>query len=453
MPVAQETIAFTLPSLPADVSKELAKVHSSLSEFKEQTISPVGIYAEHYSQNFSQASSTNTSADYLSDMSAQGHLDEITNRLNGLSVSEDDDDSSDEEVTRDMLLHDPKEWKEQDHYAVMGLSKLRFNATLDDVVKQHRKRVLKYHPDKMAAILGTANNDSFFKCIQKAYEILTDPVKRRQWDSVDPAVSTEIPNPKAKGYPWEFFETYGPIFERESRYSNIQPVPLLGDSESPREDVENFYNFWYNFDSWRSFEYLDKEDAEGADNRDNKRYIEKKNKAARAKAKKDDNARVHKLVDQAIKADPRMARFKEEDKKRRNAKKYQKQEEERKALEAKKKAEEEAKLAAEKAEAEAKVARESAKRDKEATKKAIKKEKKSLKNLIKGNNYFLASSEEDPTPEQIGAQLEKLDRLIETNKDAVALETLRVKLEAALAAGNVVDVFEAEYVALPPSSE
>lgn len=29
--------------------------------------------------------------------------------------------------------------------------------------------------------------------------------------------------------------------------------------------VEAFYDFWYNFDSWRSFEWLDKEVNEGSD--------------------------------------------------------------------------------------------------------------------------------------------------------------------------------------------
>lgn len=40
---------------------------------------------------------------------------------------------------------------------------------------------------------------------------------------------------------------------------------MLGAIDAPKEEVENFYNFWYNFDSWRSFEYLDKEVNEGSD--------------------------------------------------------------------------------------------------------------------------------------------------------------------------------------------
>jgi DnaJ family protein C protein 2 len=40
---------------------------------------------------------------------------------------------------------------------------------------------------------------------------------------------------------------------------------MLGDINSSKEDVETFYDFWYNFDSWRSFEYYDKEDAESTE--------------------------------------------------------------------------------------------------------------------------------------------------------------------------------------------
>jgi DnaJ family protein C protein 2 len=71
-----------------------------------------------------------------------------------------------------------------------------------------RKKVLKHHPDKKAAgtgapaadraatLLGISvsqntNDDAFFKCIQKAHEVLTNAEKRRQFDSVDPAFLEE----------------------------------------------------------------------------------------------------------------------------------------------------------------------------------------------------------------------------------------------------------------------
>jgi DnaJ homolog subfamily C member 2 len=102
-------------------------------------------------------------------------------------------------------------------------------------------------------------------------DVLTNSEKRRQFDSVDPHYQElEDDNPTASQFKnakdhSKFFKAFGDAFEREARFSNKQPVPMLGDYDDPKEKVEGFYDFWYNFDSWRSFEYLDKEVNEGSD--------------------------------------------------------------------------------------------------------------------------------------------------------------------------------------------
>ena len=59
------------------------------------------------------------------------------------------------------------DFQDQDHYAVLGLSKYRYKATDEQIKKAHRKKALKHHPDKKAGSTGDENDDSFFKCIQK----------------------------------------------------------------------------------------------------------------------------------------------------------------------------------------------------------------------------------------------------------------------------------------------
>ena len=146
------------------------------------------------------------------------------------------------------------------------------DAFLTVVFMPDRKKVLKHHPDKKAGIAGETNDDAFFKCIQKAMDVLTNAERRRQFDSVDPyyeeleqADPTEKQLKSVKNMDTYFFKTFGPIFEREARFSKVEPVPKIGTISDSKEDVEAFYAFWYNFDSWRSFEYLDKEVNEGSD--------------------------------------------------------------------------------------------------------------------------------------------------------------------------------------------
>lgn len=216
-----------------------------------------------------------------------------------------------------------------------------------------------------------------------AFEILSNPEKRRQFDSVDSAIDDEdVPAASKKPKDAEeFVSLYAPVFERESRFSKAQPVPQLGGADASKEEVEGFYSFWYNFDSWRSFEYLDKDVNEGSDSRDEKRYAEKKNKAERARRKKEDVGRVRGLIDQAMAVDPRIKRIKADEKAAREAKKRGSRpgtpgssaaDKEKAAAEAKAKADEEAKQAAEAAKK-----AETAKADNAVAKKAREAAKKS----------------------------------------------------------------------------
>lgn len=166
----------------------------------------------------------------------------------------------------------------------------------------------------------------------------------------------------------------------------------MGDEKSTFDEVNEFYNFWYEFDSWREYSYLDEEEKEKGENREERRYLDKQNKAARLQRKKEEMARVRQLVDNAYQCDPRVARFKEEEKKRRQELKQAKQanikakkdeeerlrkEQEEKELEAKRKVEEEEKQR-----------KDEERRQKEATKKKLRQENKQVEGIFKTANYF-----------------------------------------------------------------
>ncbi|KAK4187231.1 ribosome associated chaperone Zuotin [Podospora australis] len=337
-----------------------------------------------------------------------------------------------------MLQREAKDWKSQDHYKVLGISKYRWRATEDQIKRAHRKKVLKHHPDKKAAA-GRVDDDNFFKCIQKATEVLLDPVTRRQFDSVDEEAEVEPPTKKqlAKG---NYYKLWSAVFKAEARFSKNHPVPSFGDVNSTKEEVEAFYNFWYNFDSWRSFEYLDEDVPDDNENRDQKRHTERKNANARKKKKAEDNARLRKLLDDASAGDERIKRFRQEANAAKNKKRLEREAAEKKAAEeaAAKKAAEEA--AAKEAEEKAKADREAGKKAKEAAKNAAKKNKRVLRGSVKDANYFASG---DASADTVNAVLNDVE-LIMGKIEVDELADLAAKLNGLKVADEIKGVWKGE---------
>lgn len=167
---------------------------------------------------------------------------------------------------------------------------------------------------------------------------------------------------------------------------------MLGDDKSTYDEVNEFYNFWYDFDSWREYSYLDEEEKEKGENREERRYLDKQNKVARNQRKKEEMQRIRQLVDNAYQCDPRVARFKEEEKKRRQELKQAK------AASIKAKKDEEERLQREKEEKELalkkkqeeeeKQRKDEERRQKEAAKKKLRQENKQVESIFKSHDYF-----------------------------------------------------------------
>ncbi|XP_044264023.1 dnaJ homolog subfamily C member 2 [Tribolium madens] len=291
---------------------------------------------------------------------------------------------------------DPKEWKSQDHYKVLGIPTLRYRASEEIIKTAYRKKVLKHHPDKRKALGEEVKaDDDYFTCITMAYETLGNPIKRRSYDSVDPEFDNNVPS--GADLKKDFYDTFSYYFDLNSRWSEKPHVPKLGGPDSSREEVEKFYSFWYDFKSWREYSYEDEEDKEKCQDRDERRYVDKLNKAERLRKKKEEMSRIRSLVDVAYNNDPRIAKIKQEEKDRKLAAKRAKQT----AAQAKKEEEErilrEAQLLKEQAEAAERARIEAKRQEREAQKRALKKERKALRDLCKANNYYAENTEENLT--------------------------------------------------------
>ncbi|MCF8025136.1 MAG: DnaJ domain-containing protein [Desulfobacteraceae bacterium] len=66
---------------------------------------------------------------------------------------------------------------QKDYYKILGVDK---NASQDDIKKAYRKLAMKYHPDHSS---GSKENEEKFKEISEAYAVLSDPEKRKQYDT------------------------------------------------------------------------------------------------------------------------------------------------------------------------------------------------------------------------------------------------------------------------------
>lgn len=165
-----------------------------------------------------------------------------------------------------------------DHYHNLGLQELTFNASEHHVKEacqwaapgatrpsltpppSDRKALLKYHPDKANDDDDSGKLRQLFDAAQAAYDVLGDSQRRRQcarrWPLALPLAILIAPlRPRydstfdfddsiPTGDEPNFFAVFGETFKRNARFSEVKPVPMLGDESTPDEEVERFYKFW-----------------------------------------------------------------------------------------------------------------------------------------------------------------------------------------------------------------
>jgi DnaJ family protein C protein 2 len=278
------------------------------------------------------------------------HSSSFYQQANGSSNANDAADNEDDAEKKkdyDLLTMSDRKLKKLSYYQVLQRG-LPMHASSDDIRKAYHKACLKYHPDKT----GRGEEDEVFLLVKAAFDTLSDPIKRRSYDST---VDFDESIPKEGIDEADFYKEYGPCFERNLRFASFndparqtakeesgggggkkknkrksgmknnrssnnlsghtkESCPKFGDDETPLDQVHAFYEFWVNFDSWRDFTLKatseTDHDVEAADSRDEKRWMKQEIDRKIKKMKKEEMARINLMVERAMATDPRLKREK-----------------------------------------------------------------------------------------------------------------------------------------------
>jgi len=88
-----------------------------------------------------------------------------------------------------------KDYLEKDYYKALGVSK---TATADEIKKAYRKLARQHHPDKN---LSDKGSEEKFKSISEAYDVLSSPERRKEYDEARTLFGSGIRFPGGAGAP------------------------------------------------------------------------------------------------------------------------------------------------------------------------------------------------------------------------------------------------------------
>ncbi|WP_084955973.1 molecular chaperone DnaJ [Thermoactinospora rubra] len=100
-----------------------------------------------------------------------------------------------------------KDYLEKDYYAVLGVPK---TASAEEIKKAYRKLARQYHPD---ANHGNPEKETKFKEVSEAYDVLSDPKRRKEYDEARTLFGSGVGGVRVGGggggFPFDFGDLFG----------------------------------------------------------------------------------------------------------------------------------------------------------------------------------------------------------------------------------------------------
>lgn len=304
-----------------------------------------------------------------------------------------------------------------DLYALLEVSE---GATPEQIKKQYRKLALQHHPDKHGGADadkettgtekagGLSDQDMLFIKIQEAYEVLSDVTRRRQYDSTldfDESIPDEVDQKLG------FYGTFVPVFNRNARWSTRRPVPDLGDDSMAIEKVHRFYDWWFNFESWRDFSMHDEYNLDDAEFREERRWMDRQNQKIRKKYVEAEHRRLHRLVEVAERLDPRLRAEREEKEAKKREEKERRARAKQEEEDARRREEEEKRLREEREQAERDEKERQERESRKQSKQVQKTLRQRLKKCIQGKCTLSTSESQDLQDYSLTLEAEQLEAL------------------------------------------